>query len=294
MHKKPKTPLTVNRKSGRLLVSRAGLAAISLISFLAGCEAPKPGAAEIEPYLVEQLGQCPLWTVSDVTKLDGIADGDAYRVDFAAKMNLKWSSEESIKRVGTDQAYFACHYFLPHLMNLVLPRRPELLRQYEVHGAGILVKSEQGWRLLRQLELEFSPVLVQAEDDTQTASESQANARPDKENTSAPEHSARPAETAQSLEPSAPVPGIDACYEHVNPHDELQCLESVGESIQSSVRSAIDAGQLSRYRTEVENACATVEDELVEMGVGSGTVIGKAILSCKAKAWAAVREKLPG
>lgn len=136
-----------------------GAIMLGSICILSACVQSKPGASDIEPYVMAELSNCPLWSVSDVRKLDGIANEGSYQVDFSSKLTLKATPEEALRRYvehGKEVAYLGCHFIIAQLSN---PRNPTLLsKNYEVSGAGEMVKSESGWRLTGELfQLAFVP-----------------------------------------------------------------------------------------------------------------------------------------
>lgn len=127
----------------------------------AACGLSSPGASDIAPYVMDDLGQCPLWTISDIRKVDGIAARDSYRVDFTAKLTLTSAPEDTNRNYIQHQGepgYMGCHVIIPHLAT-VQNRTVILSKQYDVSGMGELVKSEKGWRLQGELrQYRFMPV----------------------------------------------------------------------------------------------------------------------------------------
>lgn len=142
------------------LVARCKIAAlIGIVISLAACGSSKPGASDIEPYVMEQLGQCQLWTISDVRKTDGIEDGGMYRIDFTAQLTLKESPEQAMQSYGKHQMdpnYIGCHMYVSTLVRIT--ESMSFAKQYEVSGAGVMVKSEKGWRLNGELRSSFQPL----------------------------------------------------------------------------------------------------------------------------------------
>lgn len=150
------------------MMNNCNLAAgMALVLVLQGCSLSKPTASDIKPYLMTELGQCPLWTISDVRKVDGIAGSDnSYRVDFAATLNLKAPPVQALQLFDqhqADPAYLTCHSIIVHLVT-VKGRVPTLSNQYEITGAADLLKSEKGWRLKGELhDYAFTPISTSAE-----------------------------------------------------------------------------------------------------------------------------------
>ena len=94
-------------------------------AILSACGQSKPGASDIEPYVMEELSNCPLWSVSDVRKVDGIATEDSYQVDFSAKLTLKATPEETSRAYVAherDTAYLGCHLVISQLVRCAPPR----------------------------------------------------------------------------------------------------------------------------------------------------------------------------
>lgn len=128
------------------------------ICVLSACGQSKPGASDIEPYVMAELSNCPLWSVSDVRKVDGIATEDSYQVDFSAKLTLGATPEQTLRRYvdhGKEEAYLGCHFVIAQLSDTRIRGLPT--KKYDISGAGELVKSESGWRLRGELvQLAFS------------------------------------------------------------------------------------------------------------------------------------------
>lgn len=138
------------------------IVAFGAVLSLAACGNGKPGASDIEPYIKNVLGQCELWTVGDVRKVDGIEEGKSYRVDFTAALTLKQSPEQarqSYIQHKMDPSWIGCHTYISNLAVLNANQdKAELVKKYNVSGFGMLIKSEQGWRLVGDnLHLEFAP-----------------------------------------------------------------------------------------------------------------------------------------
>lgn len=154
-----KTQMHYSRRMlGAVLANRKIAVCVGTAMLLTACGSSKPGASDIEPYVIDQLGQCQLWTISDVRKTDGIEDGATYRVDFTAKLTLKDTPEQTMENYGKhqmDPSYMGCHLYVSRLV--AVTESMSFAKQYVVTGAGILIKSEQGWRLRGELQSGFQP-----------------------------------------------------------------------------------------------------------------------------------------
>lgn len=147
-----------HRVLGAVIANRKIAVCVGIAILVTACGSSKPGASDIEPYVIEQLGQCQIWTISDVRKTDGIEDGAAYRVDFTAKLTMKETPEQAFeiyKQHGMDPSYMGCHLYIAQLLMVTESR--SLAKQYLVTGAGVLIKSEQGWRLRGEIHSGFQP-----------------------------------------------------------------------------------------------------------------------------------------
>lgn len=146
------------------------LAAVALIGLSATACSSKPGAADIEPFVMDELGACKLWDVSHIKKTDGVAQGERYQVDFSAKLTFKASPAEvweDSKRPGSLASTPVCNAIFRALLlqsggSFAIPepqlKGATLSKQYEVRGSAVVVKSEQGWRLIDELkDLAFEP-----------------------------------------------------------------------------------------------------------------------------------------
>lgn len=139
------------------------IAALAFALALQGCGLSKPTVEDVEPSVAAVLGQCPLWKISDLRKVDGISSAESYRIDFATKLVLKQSAEQTLSTFNqhqADPAYLTCHPVIGHLV-ILEGRVPKLSSEYEIKAAADLVKSEKGWRLSGELhDFQFTPTAV--------------------------------------------------------------------------------------------------------------------------------------
>ncbi|WBS05158.1 hypothetical protein OU994_13190 [Pseudoduganella sp. SL102] len=138
------------------------LLAIGLSFSIGACSPSKPGAADITPFVIEELS-CPLWKVSDVVKTDGIPREGQYIVEFKGKLRVTVSDQQfdeffAAPTPETAEQLMACSKWIPLLL-FAQNGKPSRAKEYDVKGTGSLIKSEKGWRLLDGLDnLEFQPV----------------------------------------------------------------------------------------------------------------------------------------
>lgn len=140
------------------------LIAVALIGLSATACSSKPGAADIEPFVMDELGACKLWDVSNIKKTDGVAQGERYQIVFSARLTFKASPAEvweDSKRPESLASTPACNPILLALIqqpggSFAIPEPrlggATLSKQYEVSGSAVVVKSEQGWRLIDELK----------------------------------------------------------------------------------------------------------------------------------------------
>jgi hypothetical protein len=119
---------------------------------------------------MNDLGACPLWKISDVSKTDGVADGNRYRVDFTAILTLKDSPSKAWADAGQPGSVASmpvCNMYWIALLqkggSFVIPEPRlgglSLSEQYKVTGYAVMVKSENGWRLAKEISgLSFDPI----------------------------------------------------------------------------------------------------------------------------------------
>jgi hypothetical protein len=123
-----------------------GIAAIlgAAIS-LTGCGASKPGTYDIAPFLQERIANiCPRWDIADIRKVDGIQQGETYRVDFVAKMTFH------ADRPKSADPFVQCVTGLQQGGLVFDPNAEGGIKatKLDVTGWGVLTKSEKGWRLI--------------------------------------------------------------------------------------------------------------------------------------------------
>ena len=122
--------------------------ALSLVALIAGCSST-PGPDDIEPYVQNEVGSCPLWTVSNIKKTDGAAEGNNYRLDVSAELTLKASSDETsamYKNNGFRPEFKPCHAYIVHMYS---KDGQTLSQKFAIGGFAIFTKTENGWRLIR-------------------------------------------------------------------------------------------------------------------------------------------------
>jgi hypothetical protein len=118
------------------------------IGLIAGCSGT-PGPADIEPYVQGEVGSCPLWTVSNIKKTDGEADGNNYRLDISAELTLKGSSDETsttYKNNGFRPEFKPCHAYIMHMYS---KDGQTLSQKFVIEGFAIFTKTEKGWRVIQ-------------------------------------------------------------------------------------------------------------------------------------------------
>lgn len=132
-----------------------------MVLTLQACGLSKPTVADVEPAVMDLLGQCPLWSMSDFEKTDGIAGDASYRLDFKVRLVLKQSAPDTFRLLNEHQAepaYLTCHYLIRNLATLE-GRMTKLSLKYEVSAAADLVKSEKGWRVSGELhDFDYTPL----------------------------------------------------------------------------------------------------------------------------------------
>lgn len=131
-----------------------------LAYLLTACGLSKPGTDDIAPFVQERMGSavCQLWDLTDIRKVDGLQQGDDYRVDFVAKLTFKdeWFKQLQIK--SDWGKYNACALAVINRGFNFLQEPGSLATKLDVKGFGVLVKSEQGWRLRGDLDYSLTPV----------------------------------------------------------------------------------------------------------------------------------------
>jgi hypothetical protein len=153
----------ISRLFVRLTEKRQLIVAIGAVVSLAACDGNKPRSSDIEPYVTNALGQCQLWTISDVRKVDGIEEGKSYRVDFTATLAMRQTPDQAFQSYlqhKMDPSWMGCHVYVSNLAIVSASgKTAEFSKKYEVSGFGMLIKSENGWRLIGDdLHFEFAAV----------------------------------------------------------------------------------------------------------------------------------------
>jgi hypothetical protein len=121
-----------------------------------------PDTNEIAPYVDERIGNvCDLWDVTAVRKVNGVQQGNEYRVDFAANLTFRDEWFEQLDQAGTtgwDSNNKGCRQALiygDYDFEREADRRASKL---DIHGYGVMVKLENRWQLSGDLEYKLVPV----------------------------------------------------------------------------------------------------------------------------------------
>jgi len=133
------TPQAITRLFGIAAILGAAIT-------LSGCGASKPGTDDIAPFLQERISNiCPRWDIADIRKVDGIQQGEMYRVDFVAKMTFHGE-----RPGGADPFGVGCITGLQQGGLVFDPASGSGVKatKLDVTGWGVLTKSEKGWRLM--------------------------------------------------------------------------------------------------------------------------------------------------
>lgn len=147
----------INEQSGR----RAALALGGVLAALltTGCGAASPGDAEARNYLNNRFAGCPLWTISNARKVDSIQRGDQYQLDYEATLTLRSdfarTSYAGVRNFWDDPRNKPCKGEMGNVVAGMAGAVDLQTGQTILRGAILLIRSEQGWRLLRGPEEKF-------------------------------------------------------------------------------------------------------------------------------------------
>jgi hypothetical protein len=129
-------------------------------ALLGGCndgDHSTPDLDDVKAALHERYGECPLWTLSGVRRIDGAPNQNGYEISYSFVLTLKdigtlnqpGASGELVKRaraslLGNDP----CSYGAALLAEEVLREQQPVTRSYQGSGDRIFVHSERGWHLV--------------------------------------------------------------------------------------------------------------------------------------------------
>ncbi|MFP3249238.1 MAG: hypothetical protein RXR20_32565, partial [Paraburkholderia sp.] len=116
-----------------------------------------PDLDDVKAALHERYGECPLWTLSGVRRIDGAPNQNGYEISYSFVLTLKdigtlsqpGASGELAKRaraslLGNDP----CSYGAALLAEEVLREQQPVTRSYQGSGDRVFVHSERGWHLV--------------------------------------------------------------------------------------------------------------------------------------------------
>ena len=157
-----KTQMHYSRRMlGAVLANRKIAVCVGIAMLLTACGSSKPGASDIEPYLVDNFGKCPLWTLQGVKKTDGVELENAYRLDYSAELTLKDSPENTVKVFLVhehDPLYTPCTDSITAMVyQMASNGQKTIAKNYVLSGYAGFVKFEKGWRIATGIENTFTP-----------------------------------------------------------------------------------------------------------------------------------------
>ncbi|MBN3802178.1 hypothetical protein GXB81_03790 [Paraburkholderia sp. Ac-20336] len=148
-------------------ISATGLrviaSAIAVTTLLGGCSGEdhlKPDLADVKTALQERYGECPLWTLSSVRRIDGAPNADGYEVSYSFVLTLKdlavltghganvsQTDAQHVAAVTLGDTSDPCFYGAFPLAVAISQEQAPLPRSYQGTGDRVFVQSEQGWHL---------------------------------------------------------------------------------------------------------------------------------------------------
>lgn len=158
---------TTRHKNMHAKQSRRSLCLIAPVfavgALLGGCsheDHSKPDLNDIKTALQERYGECPLWTLGSVRRIDGASNPDGYEVSYSFVLTLKDPGEligHGANVTQEDARYIAavtmgdtsdpCFYGAFPLAAVISQEQAPLANRYQATGDRIFVQSEQGWHL---------------------------------------------------------------------------------------------------------------------------------------------------
>ncbi|CAM2194062.1 protein of unknown function [Paraburkholderia kururiensis] len=129
-------------------------------ALLGGCDRhPRPDLEDVKSALQARYGECPLWTLGNVRRIDGAPNPDGYEVSYSFVLTVKDPDAltgHGAHVSGEDATHIAaamfgdtsdpCFYGVFPLATIASQQQP-VSRSYQVSGDRIFVRSEQGWHL---------------------------------------------------------------------------------------------------------------------------------------------------
>ncbi|MCA8258265.1 hypothetical protein LGM89_33810 [Burkholderia sp. AU31624] len=132
-------------------------------ALLGGCnheDHSKPDLNDVKTALQERYGECPLWTLGNVRRIDGAPNPDGYEVSYSFVLTLKDPgelighganvSEEDARHIAAvtmGDVSDPCFYGAFPLAAVISQEQAPVPRSYQGTGDRVFVQSEQGWHL---------------------------------------------------------------------------------------------------------------------------------------------------
>jgi hypothetical protein len=136
---------------------------VVLGALLGGCndgDHSTPDLNDVKAALHARYGECPLWTLSHVRRIDGAPNSDGYEISYSFALTLKDPgaltghgtnvTQEDVRHIGAaavGDTGDPCFYGTFPLAVVISQAQPPLPSSYQGTGDRVFVHSEQGWHL---------------------------------------------------------------------------------------------------------------------------------------------------
>jgi len=104
----------------------------------------RPDLDDVRAAVAQVYGDCPLWSISDISRNDGAPNAEGYEISYSFVLTFKEGADWSTAPGLVEKAPFGCEMGLAALIPLSMAYKSA---SFAASGDRVFVHSEKGWHL---------------------------------------------------------------------------------------------------------------------------------------------------
>lgn len=104
----------------------------------------RPNLDDVRAAVAQVYGDCPLWSISDISRNDGAPNAEGYEISYSFVLTFKAGADWGTTPGLVEKAPFGCQMGLAALIPLSMAYKSA---SFAATGDRVFVHSEKGWHL---------------------------------------------------------------------------------------------------------------------------------------------------